>query len=281
LFFFRDGDRRFVSAAASGVFPTGTWELVGSFGASQADEYIYRAPTLVDSSGHEDNYSVFTIAAMTTDPSVWFVSAPDSGCSVDNLAPAPPMALAGAQTFAPEGLQLTWDPNTENDLWYYAVYRGTGTLPVPSMAQLVATPQGPEYFDEDWDWQAGFWYLVSAVDIHGNESAHAILSHENVTGVGSTPGSNAMFLAQNYPNPFNPSTTIAFGLEEGEFVDLRIYDAAGRLVDVLVSEARPAGLYTEAWKGRSRSGSDAASGVYYYKLTVGDSAKTRKMILLR
>jgi hypothetical protein len=278
---YTDGSRRFIKAAPGGAFPAGTWELVGSFGASQADEYIYRAPTLADSAGTSYNYSIYAVAAMTTNPSVWFVSAPDSGYSVDNLAPAPPLGLAGEQSYTPDGLQLTWDPNTENDLWYYAVYRGTGSLPVPSMAELVATPQSAEYFDGSWTWEEGYWYLVSAVDIHGNESGYVVLDAGQVTGDDPMPVPGATFLAQNWPNPFNPATTIAFGIKESGHVSLRIYDAAGRLVTTLIDEVRPAGSYSTEWNGESPGGSPAASGVYFYKLKTGEFEKTRKMILLR
>jgi hypothetical protein len=278
---YNDGARRFVTAAPGGVFPAGTWELVGSFGASQADEYIYRASTLIDSVGTAYNYSIFTVAAMTTNPSVWFVSAPDSGFSVDNLAPAPPLGLAGEQSFAPEGLQLTWDPNTENDFWYYAIYRGAGGTPYPSLAELIATPQTGEYFDGSWTWDEEYWYLVKAVDIHGNESDYAVLTYQQITGEDPAPVPDATFLAQNYPNPFNPVTTIAFGLKASGHVSLSVFDAAGRLVNTLVDETMPAGNHSVEWNGMSTGGASAASGVYFYRLTTAEFENTRKMILLR
>ena len=43
------------------------------------------------------------------------------------------------------------------------------------------------------------------------------------------------YLDQNFPNPFNPSTEIKFGITEAANVDLRIYDALGREVAVLIS----------------------------------------------
>jgi flagellar hook assembly protein FlgD len=95
------------------------------------------------------------------------------------------------------------------------------------------------------------------------------------------PVPEAPFLAQNFPNPFNPSTTIAFGLKETGHVSLRVYDAAGRLVVTLIDESRPAGSYSMTWNGLSDSGSKAASGVYFYRLTAGTFVETRKMILLK
>jgi flagellar hook assembly protein FlgD len=64
-------------------------------------------------------------------------------------------------------------------------------------------------------------------------------------------------------------------------VSLRIYDAAGRLVRVLIAGTKPAGNYSEAWDGLDASGRASASGIYFYRLDAGAFAQTRKMVLLR
>ena len=119
------------------------------------------------------------------------------------------------------------------------------------------------------------------VDIHGNESPFAVFGPDAVTGDDPMPLPDATFLAQNFPNPFNPQTTIVFGLKTGGFVNLRIYDAAGRLIAVLIDESRPAGQYSAVWNGKDRNGNSAASGIYFYRLTAGTFIETKKMILLK
>ena len=110
---------------------------------------------------------------------------------------------------------------------------------------------------------------------------------QRINGQGNTPptgtGQNppAPLSARNYPNPFNPSTTIAFALPEAGHVDLRIYDIAGRLVRILLSERRDAGRHEVAWDGTDDKGSIVASGVYFYSLAGNDQIRTRKMVLLR
>jgi hypothetical protein len=89
------------------------------------------------------------------------------------------------------------------------------------------------------------------------------------------------FLDQNYPNPFNPATTIRFRLNEPAAVSLRIYDAAGRLVRVLVEAPLSAGTYARAWDGTDSRGAEVSSGVYLYRLDAGSFSRTRKMILIR
>jgi len=103
-----------------------------------------------------------------------------------------------------------------------------------------------------------------------------------ITGVlpdAETP--DAHYLGQSFPNPFNPTTTIAFGLKAPSHVSLRIYDVSGRLVRVLVEKGYTEGHYREQWDGRDRNGLPVASGVYFYRLTTGAFAQTRKMVLLR
>ena len=88
-------------------------------------------------------------------------------------------------------------------------------------------------------------------------------------------------LAQNYPNPFNPQTTIAFSIEQRTHVRLAIYDVNGALVRTLSNEPRAPGAYRLTWDGRNANGASVASGVYFYRLTAGSFAQTRKMVLLK
>jgi hypothetical protein len=85
------------------------------------------------------------------------------------------------------------------------------------------------------------------------------------------------YLDQNFPNPFNPSTEIKFGITEASVVDLRIYDALGREVAVLMmNEYRSAGTYSVKFDA-----SNLASGNYVYRMTAGANTVSRKMQLLK
>jgi hypothetical protein len=276
--------RRFIQSKATieaMAFPPGIWELLGSFAACQQDQYIYRASTLADSTTSGTPYSVYMVSAHTTTLSLWFMSHPDSAFSVDNLPPEAPGGLVAEQSYAPVGLELVWGINQENDLSHYAVYRGSSEDFVPSLENRVATPTAPEWFDGSWRWDGGYYYKVSAIDVHGNESGFALLAPEGITGTDTPKAPGASYLAQNYPNPFNPTTRIAFGLKEPAAVSLRIYDAAGRLVRALVEGERPAGTYSELWDGRDSNGRSVASGIYFYRLSAGTFEQTKKMALMR
>jgi hypothetical protein len=93
-------------------------------------------------------------------------------------------------------------------------------------------------------------------------------------------------LAQNYPNPFNPTTTIEFtigapGQTGSHRVNLNVYNVLGQQVKELISRTLPAGNHQVTWDGTDGSGKRVASGVYLYKLQVGDASQSKKMLLLK
>lgn len=92
---------------------------------------------------------------------------------------------------------------------------------------------------------------------------------------------NALTLAQNYPNPFNPETVIHYAIQEAGHATLTIYDALGQRIRTLVDAPQVAGSYQIRWDARDASGHVIPSGMYLYRLTVGNQSLTRQMTLLR
>ena len=85
-----------------------------------------------------------------------------------------------------------------------------------------------------------------------------------------------MELDQNYPNPFNPATVVSYTLGQASHVRLAVYDLLGSEVAVLVNETKTPGRYNVTFEA-----GELASGVYLYRLLVGDHVQTRKMVLIR
>jgi hypothetical protein len=92
---------------------------------------------------------------------------------------------------------------------------------------------------------------------------------------------NEFSLGQNYPNPFNPSTTIEFSLPRAAWVNLSIYNVLGQQVRTVVDEYLGAGLKAVVWDGRNENGRQAASGVYFYKMSAGGYSDSKKLIMLK
>ncbi|MEW6049537.1 MAG: CHAP domain-containing protein [Candidatus Zixiibacteriota bacterium] len=83
-------------------------------------------------------------------------------------------------------------------------------------------------------------------------------------------------LNQNYPNPFNPVTVIAYSLPAATHVTLDVFNILGQKVATLVDAAQPAGDHQVTWDASANS-----SGVYLYRITMGDAVETKKMLLLK
>ncbi|BEG99377.1 hypothetical protein BSYN_16420 [Bacteroides sedimenti] len=82
-------------------------------------------------------------------------------------------------------------------------------------------------------------------------------------------------LLPNYPNPFRESTAVRFSLPEGAHVRICLYDLRGTLIDVLTDADYPSGFTEIQWQAGGKS-----PGVYLIRFISGDTAESRKMILM-
>jgi hypothetical protein len=97
-----------------------------------------------------------------------------------------------------------------------------------------------------------------------------------------SPAPTTYELAPNFPNPFNPSTSIKFGLPEKSRVSLRIYNLLGKEVATLFDDIeKEAGYHAAIWEGKDRQGNAMPSGIYFYRLTIGNLVLTKKMTLIK
>lgn len=87
---------------------------------------------------------------------------------------------------------------------------------------------------------------------------------------------NKFELLQNYPNPFNPSTNIGFSIPQQSTVELKVYNTLGQEVATLVNGTLAAGNHIVDFDARN-----LASGFYFYRITAGNFASVKKMILLK
>jgi len=171
--------------------------------------------------------------------------------------------------------QLDWDPNGENDLAIYQLYRGATSDFVPSPANRIASPTTTAYTDPG---PAGSWYKLSAVDIHGNESGFAVFS--GTTDVAGGPP-RELALARPSPNPARTAVGLRFALPRAGRVSLAVHDAAGRLVKRLLDGVHPAGEYATQWDLRDDRGSTVSAGLYFVRLESDGHRLTSRFAALR
>ena len=125
--------------------------------------------------------------------------------------------------------------------------------------------------------------VITSTDNSGNAGSDTV--RVNVSSDvydGTSPAiPNAFSLSQNYPNPFNPTTVIQFNLPKRSHVSIEIYNLLGQEVIKVVDQIFPAGSHQVNWDGSIANGSQAASGIYFYRFKTEEYVETKKMLLLK
>ena len=95
---------------------------------------------------------------------------------------------------------------------------------------------------------------------------------------------NQCRLFYNYPNPFNGTTEIRYEIADCRCPSptiLKIYNILGQEVKTLLDQVQEPGYYTVTWDGRDKLGQEVPTGIYFYRLTAGDYAENRRMVLMK
>jgi len=265
--------RGHVFRAVSTTEATWYWEYVSSQVANGFPGYSLVTPTTSDSIGAGNPRTVFMIEARGGGNVHWD-SAPDSGYSVDNLPPVLPMPFTGA--YSSGAAHLHWGPNHETDLAGYRLYKGASAGFTPGPGNLVVALPDTGYADAG---AAGFYYKLSAVDIHGNESSFALLTPSGTTAVGELPAELSFSGAA--PNPIREDTIIRWALPRSERVRLEIVDPAGRVVRRLLDGVQPAGNREALWNARDGAGRTVPSGIYFIRFEAEGRILTSRVATIR
>jgi len=132
------------------------------------------------------------------------------------------------------------------------------------------------------------WQLIDVPGVGHDHTKMAPAAQQflqNPTSVDNSIGTTPprFELMQNYPNPFNPTTAITFSIPDVDkqnytspIVTLSVYDMLGQKIKTLVSERKTPGNYTVEFDSFG-----LPSGIYIYRLSVGNYSKSKKMILIK
>ena len=198
---------------------------------------------------------------------------------IDFLVPTPVSGATFRYTALAKGLELVWTI-PQNARGLFTVSRADVEAGVPGPFRRVASDVGLTLEGE-----------VRVVDVSVEMGSKYVYRLEGEGGVVNetmtvvVPVTHAK-LGQNYPNPFNPVTRIEYWVPEGagaaqSAVSLVIYDVRGARVRTLVRGEKASGRYAVDWDGRNDDGTPVSSGVYFYRMTAGGFADTRRMVLLK
>ena len=172
-------------------------------------------------------------------------------------------------------IELNWITGTEVNNYGFEVERssnitlggwerigfveGQGNSNSPKEYSFTDSPKGGSKFS----------YRLKQIDTDGKYAYSNVINIEINLPI-------EVRLNQNYPNPFNPSTNISYSISKSSRVVLSVYDVLGNLVTTLVNENQEIGSYTINFNA-----GELSSGIYYYKLQVGDFVAVKKMLLLK
>jgi len=152
------------------------WEALVTLPVAHLDGYGYVAPTFQDSLPGSNPKTAFFVSALTNNPDTFYNSNVDSGYSVDNLAPDIPQGIQGAYLVS-GGVKIQWLPSHAPDVALYQVYRGASQDFTPADFNRIGTTTDTTLVDPSG---AAYYYKLSAVDVHGNESGFALLKPSEI-----------------------------------------------------------------------------------------------------
>ncbi|MFC1573154.1 FG-GAP-like repeat-containing protein [Candidatus Eisenbacteria bacterium] len=250
-------------------YPPGEWDFITTVPAYGEDSYNAVCETLCDSTNAGGMcWSVFFVRAGTADPTIYFDALPDSGYSIDNLAPTAPTNLRW------EGPDLlAWDESEAEDLDYFTVY-GSEVDSLDETAMLI------DYtIDTSMDVSESLHlhYLVTATDFHGNEGEDSGIS--SPTAVSDEPLPRVYAFRLCSPNPFRTAAKMSFDLPEAGNAKLEVFDVMGRSLRALIDKVHAPGRYVVEWNGNDGQGRPATPGVYFIRFDSGEFSAVRKVVI--
>jgi hypothetical protein len=144
--------------------------------------------------------------------------------------------------------------------------------------------------DDEWSSNYMFsssrpdWVNLYLADSTGNSRGEGGQLITSIRPESSTFAPSKYLTVSNYPNPFNPSTVISFTVPydlSNQNAELTVYDIQGQAVKHLVNLVLPAGNYVTKWYGNNDNDLPVSSGIYLYRLKIGDKQAVGKMNLIR
>jgi fibronectin type 3 domain-containing protein len=194
-----------------------------------------------------------------------------------DTAPAAPTGL----TASPSGdwdVLVSWDANTEPDLDRYRLERDTTDL---FSGPVGFETTGQSHLDSGLDVGVTYYYRIFAIDTQENSSAPSDTVAYLFEGTG-IPENLVASVSFVRPNPSSGEASVAYTVpSEGAPVSMSVYDIRGRLVRTLLDRGHKGGVYQATWDGRDARGEEVASGIYFFRVAVGDLEEVRKVVLMR
>lgn len=178
------------------------------------------------------------------------------------------------------------------EVWRYD-FNSVLDMTIVGNGAVTLEPDPPSYYGTSDTLTAipapGYQFVEWSGDLTGSENPAVLLMDydKNVTatfmfvGIDETSDHVASGFMSISPNPFSKLTTVRFGIEHSpESIELRIFDATGRLVKSLNTMPYAHSPMQITWDGTDQTGHKLASGVYVVALETDRNTIIDKVILI-
>jgi hypothetical protein len=109
-----------------------------------------------------------------------------------------------------------------------------------------------------------------------------ILRQDKVTSINPSEGNiNKEAFINSYPNPFNSISRISFRLYEAANANVKIFNALGVEINVLLEKELHPGNYEITWDAKDSFGNTVQSGIYLIVLQTNKTIVSTKTVLLK
>ena len=154
------------------------WEYIGDSPSQEFVDYSYIAPSLIDSSENGVFLTTFVVVAHTEDEEIYFVTDPDSGYSIDNLAPDLPQNFSAS--IVDSLIVLDWNSIESEDLEYFSIYRSSSADFIPNSENLIANTLDTSFTDISAEINVNYYYCLTAKDYNGNVTEPTLIVSANI-----------------------------------------------------------------------------------------------------
>ena len=98
--------------------------------------------------------------------------------------------------------------------------------------------------------------------LHNSLAIEFTSSHstEHITEVPLEINNDFLFI-NTYPNPFNPKINIIFKLFKNEYINIKVFDINGQVVEKIIDQLLLLGVHTITWNAEG-----IPSGIYFIQL---------------
>ncbi|MCK4338938.1 MAG: T9SS type A sorting domain-containing protein, partial [Candidatus Cloacimonetes bacterium] len=134
----------------------------------------------------------------------------------------------------------------------------------------------------------GYISIIDTITISVDTTEFWYVLQEQISSFTGNTIPHTYAISQNYPNPFHcgsnrvSGTKICYQLPKFSGVRIYIYNIRGEKIRSLIDEKKEPGYYEVTWNGRDDNNKTLSSGIYFYKLQVGNKViDTKKCLILR